>query len=380
VVTNGIPNAVAGYVASITGNLKPLPGSPFPTYPGLPLDNPQRAAPRLAYDRLAGTLFAVDTAASTITPRVVQTDGTLSYAPTFSAGGERPEGLALDPVQRMLYVALTADGQLNAFRLSPTGVATPAPGFPIAAGGVPADLVLDSTGERLYVSLTAAHAIAVFARMADETLVPVPSSPMPTGSCPPTGLALAPERDRLLVACDSDPMEILAFAINSDGGLSGRTEVAVGGVAGQEVAWLGETSVAIVANAESNDFGGAALADDGILVALSGTPFPGPTGASGSIGLGAGPDGAVIFASHAKEKAMSALLVLPNGSLISGPLPPVPTGQTAGEPLGGVLVLDPRDPDADEVPTFLDNCPEVANPEQADSDGDGVGDLCAVPE
>jgi hypothetical protein len=33
-------------------------------------------------------------------------------------------------------------------------------------------------------------------------------------------------------------------------------------------------------------------------------------------------------------------------------------------------------PDGDGIPDFLDNCPEVFNPDQADMDNDGVGDVC----
>ena len=40
------------------------------------------------------------------------------------------------------------------------------------------------------------------------------------------------------------------------------------------------------------------------------------------------------------------------------------------------LVFPPADTDADGVTDGLDNCPAVANPGQADGDGDGTGDAC----
>ena len=39
-----------------------------------------------------------------------------------------------------------------------------------------------------------------------------------------------------------------------------------------------------------------------------------------------------------------------------------------------------KDPDGDDVAKKTDNCPDVANPDQADSDGNGVGDACDVPD
>ena len=42
-------------------------------------------------------------------------------------------------------------------------------------------------------------------------------------------------------------------------------------------------------------------------------------------------------------------------------------------------VCDPEvDVDLDRVPDDADNCPRDANPDQADGDGDMIGDVCDV--
>ena len=57
-------------------------------------------------------------------------------------------------------------------------------------------------------------------------------------------------------------------------------------------------------------------------------------------------------------------------------------GSVGLPPLGTFLGLDPRseglvnDPDLDLIVDTADNCPDTANPEQEDGDGDGFGDAC----
>lgn len=51
-------------------------------------------------------------------------------------------------------------------------------------------------------------------------------------------------------------------------------------------------------------------------------------------------------------------------------------GKCRSAPPPGGVPLSPEDQDGDGVPDDEDNCVSVANPDQADSDGDGTGDAC----
>ena len=44
-----------------------------------------------------------------------------------------------------------------------------------------------------------------------------------------------------------------------------------------------------------------------------------------------------------------------------------------------VTVLAELDTDGDGIADIRDNCPSIANPDQADADADGIGDVCETP-
>jgi hypothetical protein len=56
------------------------------------------------------------------------------------------------------------------------------------------------------------------------------------------------------------------------------------------------------------------------------------------------------------------------------PVAPLPTSPSPPVPIEEPAL--PPDADGDGIPNSTDNCPEVANPDQADTDADGIGDAC----
>nr|HEX4314871.1 thrombospondin type 3 repeat-containing protein [Kofleriaceae bacterium] len=86
------------------------------------------------------------------------------------------------------------------------------------------------------------------------------------------------------------------------------------------------------------------------------------------------------------DQPCSGLGECPDGQICVANACVAPGSQLADAPLGAAdapreadaLVIDapPVDSDGDGIPDDRDNCPHVANPDQADEDADGLGDVC----
>jgi len=91
-----------------------------------------------------------------------------------------------------------------------------------------------------------------------------------------------------------------------------------------------------------------------------------------------------IYTVTGEIPAEGTLLRFEDGVLANAPSPPVALNVTVGGVAklpttlthGQITGPPPEDADDDGVPDDEDNCPDVANADQADCDGDGVGDAC----
>jgi hypothetical protein len=101
---------------------------------------------------------------------------------------------------------------------------------------------------------------------------------------------------------------------------------------------------------------------------------------------GAVPFTAPVFVVHGYTASSLAVTVngAPAASSVSYRASPPAAFVTLLATLSGNNVIDFAapgagvDPDGDGVAPLVDNCPTVANPSQADADGDGIGDACDV--
>ncbi|UCG31675.1 MAG: right-handed parallel beta-helix repeat-containing protein, partial [Phycisphaerales bacterium] len=117
---------------------------------------------------------------------------------------------------------------------------------------------------------------------------------------------------------------------------------------------------------------------------FSGGPYalgPGPGNLAGPEPFGLSTDNGTLTDSD-QTGAATAEFILGADGVLAASLTPDATGTATvslDDPCGvvaSVAVQVGADTDGDGVPDTVDNCPDVANPDQADADGDGMGDAC----
>ena len=166
---------------SATGNLNPVPGSPFPAGLGVA---------GLAIDPGSHYLYAANASGNTISGYAINpTTGALTAtpgSPYFLGTATAPRSIAIDPSGAFLYVANQGSNNVSAFTImAGTGQLTTITGSPFSAGTQPLFVLAEPAGKFIYVGNQSSTNVSGYSY--DSTtgaLTAISGSPFTVGSAP----------------------------------------------------------------------------------------------------------------------------------------------------------------------------------------------------
>jgi 6-phosphogluconolactonase (cycloisomerase 2 family) len=201
-------------VNPITGALTQVPGSPFPTalFPG---SHPVSVAvdPSDQYV-FATNQYNAPLGLAGYTFNSSPGSGDLTQLSTWQvATGNNPIWVAVDPLDRFVYVSNSTDGTLSGWTIGSGAALTAMTGSPFAAGAQPGVIAIDPTGQFLYVTDTANNQVVAFTiNQATGALTVMSGSPFGAGNGA-FGMAIDPSGQFLYVGNNFDGT-ISMFTLN----------------------------------------------------------------------------------------------------------------------------------------------------------------------
>jgi 6-phosphogluconolactonase (cycloisomerase 2 family) len=229
--------------------------------------------------------FVGNSGSGTVSAFAVSSTGGLSVVSgsPFTAGAGA-EFMAFDSVHKFLFVSNQQANTVSVFSVNTgTGTLSAVPGSPFATGARPTGVAVDSMGRFVFVANQAANSIAVFSIGANGVLTPVAGSPFAASS--PFGLTINPA-GTVLYASNFPDSQVSDFKTVS----------------------------------------AFAISPNGILTAISGSPFVDSNSASGftaAIGLLADPSGKFVFVADHMAESVVSFNVNSSGAL--SPISALPT-------------------------------------------------------
>jgi 6-phosphogluconolactonase len=183
---NSPTGAISAFsINATTGALTQISGSPFPTAGSSPGPSMMASDPtgKFLYVSLSGTANANNQVAAFT---VNSSTGALTPIASPVTVGRDPQGLAVTPDGKFLFIANLLDNTISAFSIDATsGVLTPITGSPFTANNAPFRVAIDPSGKFLDVTNNVGGDISVFTINASTNastglLSPIAGSPFGT--------------------------------------------------------------------------------------------------------------------------------------------------------------------------------------------------------
>jgi len=272
--------------------------------------SPSAHAEGLLFASNAGSLGGIES----VTPFSVNGDGSLAARKVVRVG-DRPEGVAITPDARFLYVVTDVSPGVRGYAIGPGGALTEVPGSPFKSEGInTTGVAVAPSGDRLFVTNrgTALNnaadpgSVAVYdIDPASGALTPVGGSPFGvTGLEDPAGIAVAPDGGHVFVTGDAagvtfDP-RVAVFEIDPGTGFLsqvGGSPFATGSKQAFPIVVSPDGTRVFVGNVNLISGNSISVLDvnreTGALSPVPGSPFA--TAGSAPVGLALTPDGSRLL-------------------------------------------------------------------------------------
>lgn len=333
-------STVSAFRVGASGSLTALPGSPFLTG-GTGCDGGFYASNRIAVSARGNFLYAsnddsndvsafsIDPSSGNLTPVPgspfpLDSRGSSCISFLFVMG----ISLATTPDGRFLMAGNPSSETITSFSIGADGSLTAIPGSPFFAGGTPIGMKVSPNGKFLAAGLFGR--VAIFAIAPDGSLTPVPGSPFPDGGVgSATGVDVNCQSNLLFAGEANNGNTIVGvFSIGANGALTPIT-------GSPFVAGVGDNSnvpllspddrLLFVSNQNSPSVVVFRVAPDGALTLVPGSPFA-AGGGSSARGMATNPSGTFLFTANEVD-LVGVLTVASDGTLTPAPGSPISTGQ-----------------------------------------------------
>ncbi|MCH8293437.1 hypothetical protein IH992_20340 [Candidatus Poribacteria bacterium] len=362
-----VTNTVSAFSVALNGVLTQIAGSPFVTG-GSGTGGGLFASNRITVCVIGNFLFISNDGSSNVSAFSINaTTGNLTPVPgsPFATGGFGDISLAAPPNGQFLMAGNS--GGITVFSIAGNGALTPISGSPFPAGGTPDGMKASPDGQFLSVALpfTLGGSVGMFSIAPNGSLTPVPGSPFPDGS--PLGVATGTDincASNLLFASHATSGTIVdVYNIAGNGALApiaGSPFVFPGVGSNSNVPLLSPNDqLLFVSNQTSNTVTVFNVAPNGSLTVVPGSPFPVGGGAFFTSGLATNKAGTLLYTANFPN-LVGVFSIALNGALTPAPGSPFSTGQGSG-----LLSLAAFPPKACVIEVSLDikpqSCPNPLN-------------------
>jgi 6-phosphogluconolactonase len=252
--------------------------------------------------------------------------------------GTGPQGAAIDPAGKFVFVAHQGGNNISVFSLDPsTGAPSPVSGSPFASPAGPHKVVVHPNGKFAYVAATGAGQIAVFSIGADGTLTPAAGSPFAARNN--LNWMTMDAAGKFLFAAESQQNGVLVYSVDSATGaltlVTGSPFSTSGFIQGVAVDPAGKF---LYATNGGGTLHGFRIGATGALTPIPPGFFPSQIGSPFDLILD--PAGKFVYVTSLQNNQVAAWSIdSSSGALTPIPVPPYPTG--AAPQRGASILLSP---------------------------------------